>query len=340
MIKKCFSLWLIAGMSVLASSVNTPFSHGPIGLMGDHSHKKGEWMFSYRNMSMEMSGLRSEKFKLSNNEIFNNNLNESGGNYMNAPQDMIMNMHMFGMMYGLSNHTTLMVMLPYLKNSMTLKYRAPSGGEFNSQSEGLGDIKITALHLLKHTEHGNLHLINGLSIPTGEIEETGVLPNDSSVRLPYTMQLGTGSLGYILGVNWLEHRKNKSWGTQIKSTFTTEDNENDYRVGNKYEFNTWFSESINSETSYSLRLNLQSQENITGHDELIENLRNDNPLARTDKGMTTINIGIGLNFLWSHGLLKGQRSAVELVIPIYQDVNGIQMNNESILTIGWQYAIN
>ena len=29
-------------------------SHAPIGVMGDHIHKKGEWMTSYRYMHMDM----------------------------------------------------------------------------------------------------------------------------------------------------------------------------------------------------------------------------------------------------------------------------------------------
>jgi len=34
-----------------------PDGHAPISVMGDHMHKMGEWMVSYRYMSMEMEGL-------------------------------------------------------------------------------------------------------------------------------------------------------------------------------------------------------------------------------------------------------------------------------------------
>ena len=33
-----------------------PDGHAPIGVMGDHTHKAGEWMASYRYMRMEMEG--------------------------------------------------------------------------------------------------------------------------------------------------------------------------------------------------------------------------------------------------------------------------------------------
>ena len=34
-----------------------PDGHAPISVMGDHMHEMGEWMVSYRYMSMEMEGL-------------------------------------------------------------------------------------------------------------------------------------------------------------------------------------------------------------------------------------------------------------------------------------------
>lgn len=33
-------------------TANRPDGHAPIGIMGDHYHKKGEWMLSYRMMTM------------------------------------------------------------------------------------------------------------------------------------------------------------------------------------------------------------------------------------------------------------------------------------------------
>ena len=36
-----------------------PDGHAPISVMGDHMHEMGEWMVSYRYMSMEMEGLLS-----------------------------------------------------------------------------------------------------------------------------------------------------------------------------------------------------------------------------------------------------------------------------------------
>lgn len=37
-----------------AFSHSLPDDHTPIGIMGDHNHKKGEFMMSYRYMRMDM----------------------------------------------------------------------------------------------------------------------------------------------------------------------------------------------------------------------------------------------------------------------------------------------
>ena len=37
-----------------ADSIQLPDSHAPISVMGDHTHKKNEVMFSYRFMKMQL----------------------------------------------------------------------------------------------------------------------------------------------------------------------------------------------------------------------------------------------------------------------------------------------
>ena len=46
----------VSTSSALADGVMRADSHAPIGVMGDHMHKQGEWMLSYRFMTMNMEG--------------------------------------------------------------------------------------------------------------------------------------------------------------------------------------------------------------------------------------------------------------------------------------------
>mgnify|MGYP006220740465 FL=1 len=105
---KCFVLGVALCMAtaqlVLADS-SLPTDHAPIGVMGDHGHKTGEWMFSYRYGYMEMDGNRDGTSSVSTSEIHQN--------FMIAPLEMTMEMHMFGTMYGINDDVTLMAMLAY-----------------------------------------------------------------------------------------------------------------------------------------------------------------------------------------------------------------------------------
>ena len=67
-----------------------PTDHAPIGVMGDHTHKVDEWMFSYRYGHMEMDGNRDGTSSVSVAEIHQD--------FMIAPLKMTMEMHMFGSM--------------------------------------------------------------------------------------------------------------------------------------------------------------------------------------------------------------------------------------------------
>ena len=89
-----------------------PDGHAPMDVMGDHYHKKGEWMVSYRLMNMTMEGARS-----GNQDMATSVVHQS---YMAAPKEMQMSMHMLGIMYAFSDQLTLMMMTNYSVLSMDL----------------------------------------------------------------------------------------------------------------------------------------------------------------------------------------------------------------------------
>ena len=83
--------------------VGSPDAHAPIGVMGDHTHKKGELMISYRYMRMEMSDLQDASHDISREDA----VSSTGSyQYMNAPIKMHTNTHMFGGMYGINDYLT------------------------------------------------------------------------------------------------------------------------------------------------------------------------------------------------------------------------------------------
>ena len=315
--------------------------HGPIGVMGDHTHAAGGWMFSYRYMSMSMSGLRDGTSSLSESEV----LMSGTGSYMIAPQDMTMTMHMFGGMYSVHDDLTLMVMVPYLEKDMDLTRITMAGtGEFNTKTSGLGDITLSALPVLWRSDHEQLHLNLGLSLPTGSITETdGVLQMDGTtlmeLRLPYSMQLGTGTVDLKPGVTYVNHGEGHSWGAQASGTIHLGTNNEDYSFGDALSATTWGAMRVGEEQSVSLRLNASWAGDIDGADPVIAPLAGMNPLADTrNYGGKRAEVGLGWNWQPQGETLSGHRLAAELIIPIYEDLEGPQMEREWSIVIGWQYA--
>lgn len=308
-----------------------PDGHAPISVMADHVHHKGEFMFSYRYMTMDMRQLRQGTDD-SNNAA-------AHANYMVAPQDMVMNMHMLGAMYAPSDKITLMVMANYLENDMTLQMR--NGMQFNTGSSGLGDVTVSALYSLFNKNRQAMHAQLGVNIPTGSIEEKDVTPMSmgNAIQLPYPMQLGTGSFGAKLGLTYLGQCNKFSWGHQLTGVININDNDQDYKFGNQYKFNNWIAAKAGDNLSVSLRIEGVLIDEIDGTSGLL------NPMMvttadTTNSGATFINSGFGLNYSINGGAFKGLRFATEISTPLYQDLEGIQLKQNYNLTFGLQYALH
>ena len=140
-----------------------PDGHAPISVMGDHMHAMGEWMVSYRYMTMDMEGLLDGSNEVSKATATRNYSFSMMGNKL--PKTMTMDMHMFGSMYAISDKWTLMGMLNYLDNEMTMQNNA------KMESDGIGDLKLAGLYDLARWDSGRrIHLNIGLSAPTCSID--------------------------------------------------------------------------------------------------------------------------------------------------------------------------
>ena len=316
-------------------SSDRPDGNAPIGVMGDHYHGTGSLMFSYRYMYMSMEGNRAGSDKVDNSHIFQNN-------YMMAPQNMDMQMHMFGAMYGITNRITLMAMANYLKNEMTMV--GMNGLQHFHQSSGLGDIKVSAIAGLWNNGSHAVHLNTGLSIPTGSVTESemthqhhGGQHSEVMVSLPYPMQLGTGTWDLQFGGTYLGQTERFSWGTQVMGIFPTGENEAGYRMGNQYQLNSWAALPINNWVSISARATGTATEKLAGEDIAMDKMMSPTSDA-LNFGGEQISGFIGLNAYVPNGFLKGLRIGVEYGQPLYQNWNGIQMDRNNLLTLGIRYS--
>lgn len=326
-------------------------SHAPIGVMGDHMHRRGEWMLSYRLMNMGMDGSRNGSEKMSPEAIATTVANRFFGQPMQPPTlrvvplEMGMEMHMVGAMYAPADWITLTAMTSYQRKDMDLvTFQGPAGtnrlGTFTTRSSGQGDTRVGALIAL-HGESGrNLHLNMAVSIPTGSTTETDTVlaptGNRPTIRLPYSMQLGSGTYDLLPGVTYSASGDRIGWGLQYSATLRIDENDQGYSLGDEHRGTGWLSYRWQDAVSTSLRLTARTLGDIDGQDPMIVA-----PVQTADPdnyGGDRVDAGLGLNVVAQSGAFQGHRLAAEFSVPLYQHLNGPQLETNWSLTLGWQYA--
>jgi len=256
----------------------------------------------------------------------------SSPSYMVTPTDMNMEMHMFGLMYAPTDRVTLMAMMSYVE--MSMNHLTMSGMNFRTQSSGVGDSSISALINLWEDETSSMHAGLGLLLPTAKTDARDFIPPMGAVgRLPYPMQLGAGSWGIKPSITWNSHQEGWSYGAQASLKVQLNDNDEDYRLGNRFNFTTWIAKSVGEHVSFSLRANFVDLGNIHGRDLLIMG-----PVPTADpnlRGGSQLELSFGVNFFETQ---SGLRAAFELGKTIWRDLEGPQLSNDYSFTAGLQYA--
>lgn len=302
--------------------------HAPIGVMAEHTHEAGEFMLSYRYMSMPMT----------QNYIGSNGVSDQRAlrDFSAVPTRMDMEMHMLGLMYAPTDRITLAFMAPYTLISMDHLRR--DGERFTTEAEGWGDLSLSSLITVLDTDNAHVHLNFGVGIPTGSITEKDDIPGPGLTQLPYPMQLGSGSWSIKPGATYTGRAHRFSWGAQVLGNIFTGDNSQGYRLGNSIDATTWVAYDLDDQLSSSLRIAGSRWDNIDGAAEDLLIPATVIPTADPNlRGGSRIDLGIGLNYVFRK-TLRGHRLAVEALLPIYQNLNGPQLGSEWSLIAGWQFA--
>jgi outer membrane putative beta-barrel porin/alpha-amylase len=306
-----------------------PDGDAPIGVMGDHTHHAGGFMLSYRYMLMDMDGNRIGTNRVSNQRVLED--------FMVTPTDMQTQMHMFGLMFAPTSHITFMGMVPYVKKEMNHLTRM--GTRFRTESEGLGDITFTGLIKIFDNYSQRVHLSAGMSFPTGSIDKKDATPAGPNQQLPYPMQLGSGTFDLLPGITYIGQYKTVSWGSQVSGVIRLGENDRDYSLGDRFDATAWGAWDWFNWVSTSYRLDWSSWGNIDGADPAL----NPAVVPTADpnlRGGDRLDMLFGLNFYVPKGprFIKGQVIAVEFGFPVFQDLDGPQLESDWVLWLGWQYA--
>ena len=295
----------------------------PIGIMGHHMHPQGEWMVSYSYMQMDMEGFRDGTDSVATPLV----------GFAVTPTSMDMDMHMLGTMYGYSEKITLMAMLPIVSNSMDMTMNMTSA-QFTTDASGLGDLKLSALF-----QTGD-HWVSsvGLNLPTGSIDKKDFVPMNGGtvIQLPYPMQLGSGSYELTLGTTYIKMYGNNSWGNKADVTVRLNDNDRDYKLGNSVALSSWYSYGVTDKSAVSARIKLLDWGNISGEDAYLAGMvaMNMSPMVFANlRAGTRADVLLGYNYQLTQAALVG----LEVGLPVYQNLDGPQMETDMTLQVGVQY---
>ncbi len=312
-----------------------PDSHGPIGAMGDHTHNQGEFMFTYKYMSMFMRGNRDGTKSRSDADVLRD--------FFVTPTEMTTQMHMFSFMYGLNQTVTLTAMIPYLQKSMDHVTR--TGGKFTTRSSGFGDIRLGSLVRLYAFETPSIgshrfHFNAAVGLPTGDIKATGATPLGVT-RLPYPMQLGSGTVDLFPGLTYAGGLNDASWGLQAIGTIRLGDNNQGYALGDEYEVSTYGAYRWAKWISNSLRFKWREWANYEERD---RNIATQNPMgvplvptAETGRrGGKRLDLLVGMNILFPEVMGLENHLGIEGGVPIYQNLDGPQLESDYSFFVGWQ----
>lgn len=306
-------------------------------------------MLSYRFMRMHMDGMRHGTDRVSSQDVFDRG-------YTVTPEQMTMDMHMFGFMYAASDELTFMLMGNYLDIDMDHRINPLAGmlitanggsDQFTTRTSGIGDTKLTALYKFYEAGNRKAHAGLGLSLPTGSIDEKDHIPMMGMGMvhsvLPAPMQLGSGTYDLLPSLTFRQQFEDWSYGVQANATVRLQDaNDRDYRLGHQFALTTWTGYVLNEWISLGSGLSYKYAGKLKGEQDQIGT---NGPAGRSvttafgeNYGGEAIDAILGCNLLAPRGALKGHRLSVDLRLPLWQDLNGNQLETDWTLTLGWQKA--
>jgi len=287
--------------------MDRPDAHAPLAVHGDHTHKRGMIMIGAHFALSDQNHPRSD-----------------GHTHGPGSSDIRMSSITFEGMWGITDHLTVNMLLPYVSSSSRSIYTLQQ----TVDSRHLGDFQLTSLVKVQNSRHSRTHLNLGMSFPTGSVD----LMEYSAIgytKLPYSMQTGSGSYDAILGFTWWYQKEKWSMGAQPMATIRTGNNHNGYMYGNHYVGNVWAAWRVSEQMSISARFETHIQGSMRGED----------PEIGTEfiipQGVH-VGIGFGINYYFLRGMLKGNRIAVEGSTPLFytDDLESQRINWE--FKGGWQ----
>lgn len=199
------------------------------------------------------------------------------------------------------------------------------GGQYGSHTASLGDMKVIGRYQ-GFTKKHNLGVLLGLKLATGSTNEYGTSNDPTApglVPIDPGLQPGTGTTDVIFGA-YYNDAISQHWGYFTQATYQSPLYlSNGYRPGNT--------------------LNASLGVRYVGFDMIVPQIQLNFRDIQRDSGTRADTVSTGGTLLYiSPGLVAAVSDQVSLYafvqVPIYQDVNGVQLAPQFIPSVGVRYS--
>jgi hypothetical protein len=197
----------------------------------------------------------------------------------------------------------------------------------DTESSGISDVEAAALIQLLDRDGVKAHLIGGVEVPTGSIDNAGPDLNGTERILPYEMQLGTGSLSVVPGASAVIQNEHATLGAQLKARFRLNDNDRDYRYGDRFDGAIWVGYRLGDYFAVTSGARFSKWGSIKGEDGAMDPAQDPGQDPYFSSG-TRLDIPLGLNVRLDEGLLAGTDVAFEFLWPTYENYEAPRQQGE------------
>ena len=314
---------------LLASTItfSTAFAAKPSHL--EHPHSKGTFMFEAMAMRMSMNGLRAGTSDVSTRDAHSPLGKHPEFRYGMVPKDMTMDMYMLMPMYNITKDLSTMLMINYLSNSMDMVAASDSTCTSTMETSGLGDTQLSLSYkFLDDSFAASMEL----SMPTGSIDEKSKMKMfmggqcvTHNMFSPYAMQLGSGTYDVKPSLTYLGAYYTWRYGAQVSYKYRIGENDNGYTLGDKAMTKLWVRKPVSMVTLSGV-IDIAKWGAIDGTDpsvptKLMDGVTLGSPTAfSSNYGGTQVDFTIGASMPVSVVAV-----GLDLTLPVYQDLNGLQM---------------
>ena len=311
-------------------TLERPDAFAPTGVYGDHVLPDGGFQISFTFANQYMDGSLWDTDSVDVDDIFEF--------WTVAPVNMSSMTLSADLLYGLTDFLTLEANMAFTQNQMeTWMPGTSSGTYFFYETSQLGpeDLKIAGLFSLFDEGSYRAHINAGVSIPFGKMDSYDDTPfsGGQDVYLGYPMQIGSGTFDLLPGFTVQVQNEMASFGMQGKATIRIRRNSRDWAYGDRYMGTAWGAYRISDYISASGRIEVLTWGDVEGSDARLD------PLFSPDAdpvrmGGTRVDLPLGVNIYFPEGRIPGYRFSVEGAIPLYQDLNGPQLQHSWTVRLG------